>query len=40
MYDDSKTNLHHFLNLKDQHPNTEFHAHHVADDGSTTRMEK
>lgn len=38
MYDDSKTNLHHFLKLKDKHPNTEFHAHHVADDGSTTKM--
>ena len=38
MYDDSKTNLHHFLKLKDKHPNTEFHAHHVAHDGSTTKV--
>lgn len=33
MYDDSKTNLRSFLNLKQNHPNTSFHAHHVK--GST-----
>ena len=37
MYDDSKTNLKHFLGLKDKHPNTEFHAHHVQDDGSVKK---
>jgi hypothetical protein len=29
MYDDSKTNLRAFLNLKSNHPDTSFHAHHV-----------
>lgn len=29
MYDDSKTNLTSFLSLKNLHPNTTFHAHHV-----------
>ena len=38
MYDDSKTNLKHFLGLKDKHPNTEFHAHHVQDDGTTKKF--
>ena len=38
MYDDSKTNLHHFLDLQQQHPNTNFHAHHVAHDGTTTGL--
>jgi hypothetical protein len=38
MYDDSKTNLHHFLKLKNNHPNTEFHAHHVSGDGTTKKI--
>jgi hypothetical protein len=29
MYDDSKTNLRSFLGLKSNHPETNFHAHHV-----------
>lgn len=31
MYDDSKTNLKSFVDLKDKHPNTTFHAHHIED---------
>ena len=31
MYDDSKTNLKSFVGLKDKHPNTTFHAHHIED---------
>jgi hypothetical protein len=29
MYDDSKTNLRSFLSLRNKHPNTNFHAHHI-----------
>jgi hypothetical protein len=34
MYDDSQTNLHHFLQLKHEYPNTEFHAYHAQSNGS------
>jgi hypothetical protein len=37
LYDDSKTNLHHFLALKKEYPNTEFHAWHAQPDGSIRR---
>jgi glutaredoxin-related protein len=37
LYDDSKTNLKHFLKLKDEHPNVEFKAYHVKPDGSIKR---
>ena len=37
MYDDSKTNLHHFLKLKREYPSTEFHAYHAQPDGSIRR---
>ena len=37
LYDDSKSNLNAFSNLKNIHPNTTFHAHEVHHDGSTTR---
>lgn len=37
MYDDSKTNLNHFLRLKHEYPNTEFHAYHAQADGSIKR---
>lgn len=37
MYDDSKTNLHHFLKMKEQHPHVNFHAYHVQPDGSTKK---
>ena len=40
MYDDSKTNLHSFLGLKDHHPNTSFHAHHVEGDGISKTTSK
>ena len=40
MYDDSKTNLHSFLGLKDHHPNTTFHAHHVDGDGISKTTSK
>lgn len=36
MYDDSKTNLKAFLGLKEKHPNTNFHAHHVMDSKVST----
>lgn len=29
LYDDNKQNLDHFLSLKNKHPGTTFHAHHV-----------
>ena len=34
MYDDSRTNLQHFLKLQHEYPNTEFHAYHAQPDGS------
>jgi hypothetical protein len=34
MYDDSKTNLHHFLKLKHEYPTTNFHAWHAQPNGS------
>jgi hypothetical protein len=37
MYDDSKTNLHHFLKLKQEYPSTNFHAWHAQPDGSIKR---
>lgn len=38
MYDDSKTNLHHFLKLKKEYPSTNFHAWHAQPDGSLRRF--
>jgi len=38
MYDDSHSNLQHFLNLRHEYPNTEFHAYHAKSDGSIQRM--
>lgn len=35
LYDDSVDNLKHFKALKDQHPDVEFHAHHVHHDSET-----
>lgn len=35
MYDDSKTNLKAFLQLKNKHPDVGFHAHHVEGNKST-----
>ena len=35
LYDDSHDNLDHFLKLKKQHPDVEFHAHHVQHDPET-----
>lgn len=35
LYDDSHSNLEHFLALKDRHPDVDFHAHHVAHDPKT-----
>lgn len=37
MYDDSHENLHAFLGLKSEYPNTRFHAYHVKPDGSMSR---
>lgn len=34
MYDDSKTNLHHFLKLKHEYPTTNFHAWHAQPNGA------
>lgn len=34
MYDDSRTNLQHFLKLKREYPSTNFHAWHAQPDGS------
>ena len=34
LYDDNKTNLTHFLGLKEKHPNVKFKAHHVRADGT------
>lgn len=39
MYDDSRTNLHHFLKLKNEYPGTNFHAWHAQPDGSIKRYE-
>ncbi|NBP01592.1 MAG: hypothetical protein EBU90_15955 [Proteobacteria bacterium] len=35
LYDDSHANLEHFKKLKHDHPDVEFHAHHVAHDPKT-----
>ena len=35
LYDDSLDNLEHFKALKEQHPDVEFHAHHVQHDPET-----
>lgn len=35
MYDDSTTNLKAFLKLRSNHPNTQFHAHHVVGSNSS-----
>jgi hypothetical protein len=35
LYDDSHANLKHFKKLKDDHPDVEFHAHHVSHDPET-----
>lgn len=40
MYDDSRTNLHHFLKLKHEYPGTNFHAWHAQPDGSIKRYEE
>lgn len=37
MYDDSHENLHAFLGLKHEYPNTKFHAYHVRPDGTMKR---
>jgi hypothetical protein len=37
MYDDSTTNLQHFLAMKKDHPDVEFHAWHVHPDGTTKK---
>jgi hypothetical protein len=34
LYDDSKENLNHFLDLKKEHPDVKFKAYHVQSDGS------
>ena len=34
LYDDSKENLKHFMNLKNEHPNVTLRAYHVQPDGS------
>jgi hypothetical protein len=35
LYDDSQENLHKFKKLKNDHPDVEFHAHHVSHDPET-----
>ena len=35
LYDDSEHNLNHFVSLKQDHPNVEFHAHHVSHNPET-----
>ena len=40
MYDDSHENLHAFLGLKDEYPNTKFHAFHVDEKGKMTRVHR
>jgi hypothetical protein len=37
MYDDSKTNLNHFLKLQKEYPHIKFHAHHVTHEGKTKK---
>lgn len=37
MYDDSKTNLKHFVAMKNTHPHVEFHGYHVQHDGSVKK---
>ncbi len=39
MYDDSRTNLHHFLKLKAEYPDTNFHAWHAQPDGSLKKYQ-
>lgn len=38
LYDDSQSNLDHFLGLKDKHPDVAFHAHHVHHDPETDNV--
>lgn len=38
MYDDSHSNLKHFLSLKNEYPHINFHAFHVKHDGSYSRV--
>lgn len=38
LYDDSPSNLDHFLALKDRHPEVNFHAHHVEHDPETDQV--
>lgn len=38
LYDDSTDNLKHFKSLKADHPNVEFHAHHVHHDPATGKV--
>jgi len=38
MYDDSHSNLQHFLKLRHEYPETEFHAYHVNHQGSIQRI--
>ena len=38
MYDDNHGNLQHFLKLRHEYPNTEFHAFHVKGNGSIQRI--
>jgi hypothetical protein len=40
MYDDSRTNLHHFLKLRAEYPNTKFNAWHAQPDGTIKRYEE
>ena len=39
MYDDSHSNLQHFLKLRHEYPETEFHAYHVNHQGSIQRIQ-
>lgn len=38
LYDDSESNLDHFLKLKERHPEVTFHAHHVQHDPETDNV--
>lgn len=38
LYDDSHSNLEHFLRLKERHPEVQFHAHHVEHDPETDNV--
>jgi hypothetical protein len=40
LYDDSKQNLKHFMNLKNEHPNVTLRAYHVQPDGSIKKHEE